>query len=145
MKKAIIFLLVMLPMMVMSQTVVKGYYKNFAGAAEDTLTSSVTKSWIIDVGNTGGWSGKVYDVTFQILNDKVTDSLYYTLKFYPSVDGITFPRQATDSTAVVKAIVDRIYLKTLTAQSARYWRITEVATSLTQKSQVFGYVSLVVH
>lgn len=145
MKKAIIFLLVMLPMMVMSQTVVSGFYKAFAGATADTLTTGVTKTWVLDLGNTGAWSGKVYDITFHILNDKVTDSLYYALKFYPSVDGVTFARKCVDSTAVVKGVLDHVYQKTLTAQSARYWKVAEIAVAQDQKSRVYGYVSVKTH
>ena len=145
MKKAIIFLLVMLPMMVMSQTVVSGFYKAFAGTTADTLTTGVTKTWVLDLGNAGAWGGKAYDITFQVLNARSVDSIYYALKFYPSVDGVTFTRKCADSTAVVKGIVNHTYQTTLTAQTARYWKVAEIAVAHTQTSRVYGYVSVKTH
>jgi len=144
MKKAIIFLLVMLPIMVMSQTVT-GYYKTFAGAAVDTMTTGVTKTYLLDLGNAGGWSGKVYDIKFQILNDLTSGTNKFTVKLYSSVDGVTFTRSAQDSSDLYDSSADIVHFKELTAQSARYWRVVEIGHATTQLSRIYGYVYVKTH
>lgn len=145
MKKAIIFILVMLPMMVMSQTVVTGYYKTFAGAAVDTMTTGVTKTYLLDLADNGGWSGKVYDIKFQILNDLTSGTNKFTVKLYRSVDGVTFTRAAADSSALYDSSSDIVHFKELTAQSCRYWRVVEIGHATTQHSKIYGYVYVTKH
>jgi hypothetical protein len=144
MKKAIIFLLVMLPIMVMSQTV-SGYYKTFAGAAVDTMTTGATKTYLLDLGNAGGWAGKVYDIKFQILNDLTSGTNKFTVKLYSSVDGVTFTRAAQDSSALYDSSADIVHFKELTAQSARYWRVLEIGHATTQLARIYGYVYVKQH
>jgi len=138
MRKYIILLLVMLPVMVIGQTTIKRY-GTFAGAAADTLTTGVTKSYTLDLTY---WQGKTYDVTFQVFNDYASDSTYYTLKFYKSNDGVTYSATATDSTAVVKSVVDQVYQVDLSNQTARYWKVVEVGAAQDQKSKIYGYVNV---
>jgi hypothetical protein len=144
MKKAIILLLVMLPVMVMSQTV-SGYYKAFAGAAADTMTTGVTKTYLLDLGNEGGWAGKVYDIKFQVFNDLTSGTNKFTIKLYPSVDGTTFARTAADSSALYDSAADIVHFKEFTAQSARYWRVVEIGHATAQLSRIYGYVYVTQH
>jgi len=143
MKKILFILLAMaLTMGAVGQTVVKGNYQAFAGATADTLTASVTKSYVLDLGSTGGWAGKVYDCTIEVWNDYQSDSLTYGYKIYRSNDGVNWPRTAVDSVTAVttKGVADKNFQAALTAQTARFLKVSLIATSQTQKSNIYGYI-----
>ncbi|MFA5401446.1 MAG: hypothetical protein WC359_13435 [Dehalococcoidia bacterium] len=145
MKRLVLLLLLVLPLIAVGQTVVNGNYKAFAGTAADTLTTGVTKSYTLDLGATGAWSGKVYDITIQVWNDYVSDSLKFTTKVYHSVDGTHWNATATDSSDLVLSKADQVYYKTIEAQSARYWKVSQIAETEDQKSKINGYVYLNKH
>jgi hypothetical protein len=126
------------------QTAINGYYKTFAGTAADTLTASVTKAYTLDMGYTGSWQGKVYDYTIQLFSDYVSGTSTFTVKLYESVDGTNWTATALDSLSKVHAS-DFNYVKTMSSRTARYIKVSAIATSATQKSSLYGYISVGKH
>jgi hypothetical protein len=146
MKKLIILLMaVSLFGVTYGQTVsatVKGNYLNFvAGTA---AIQSETRTFVLDLGNAGGWAGKSYDYTIQLFCDQQSGTPTCTTYLYESVDGVTVPATALDSLAKNHAS-DFVYVKTQSSRAARYIVLKTVNTSATQNYKMYGYISVAKH
>jgi hypothetical protein len=121
---------------------VKGNYLRFVNA--DTLIQSETETYTLDMGYAGGWAGKSYDYTIQLFVDKNSGTPTLTTYLYESVDGVTMPATALDSLSKSHAS-DFVYVKSMSSRSARYIILKTVATSATQNSYLYGYISVGKH
>lgn len=122
--------------------VVKGNYLRFVNA--DTLLQSETETYTLDMGYAGGWAGKSYDYTIQLFADLTSGTETFTTYLYESVDGVTVPAAALDSLSKSHAS-DFVYVKSMSSRSARYIILKTVATSATQNSKLYGYISVGKH
>jgi len=71
----------------------------------------------------------------------VSGTATYALKLYESVDGATWTATCLDSVSKSHAS-DFVYVKLMNARTARYVKIAAIATSATQKSTLYGYISV---
>ena len=146
MKRAIILLMVVsLFGVTYGQTATatcNGNYLRFINGT--TMIQSETRTQVIDMGFAGGWAGKSYDYTIQLFADIQSGTETFTTYLYESVDGVTVPATALDSLAKNHAS-DFVYVKSMSSRSARYIILKTVATSATQNSKLYGYISVGKH
>lgn len=147
--KKLCFILALLSVAVITMaqttTVVNSNYKTFAGAASDTITTGVTKSYILDLTQSSfPFKGSVYDYTIQVFGDHVSGTDEYTVKVHESLNGTTWGATAIDS-LYIKGGSDHNYLVTKTSRTARYIKVSVVGAVATQKARLYGYANFGKH
>ena len=149
MKKLVfIFALLSVALISMAQTttVVNSSYKAFAGAASDTITTGVTKTYILDLSQTSfPYKGAVLDYSIQIFGDHISGTDEWACKVWESLDGTSWPATAVDSVTSLKSAADHVYMTTQVSKTARFIKVSVIGASATQKFKVYGHLNIGKH
>lgn len=131
-----ITVMLLIGMISMAQTKI-GTYGTFAGTAADTLTASATKSYTLEFKTID----KDLGASIQLWTDLVSGTATFGWKLYASNDGVNWPATAADSVAAAKSHAsDFTTVINLATVIGRYYKLSVIATSATQKSLIYGYV-----
>lgn len=139
-------MLIALGAMAQTTTVVNSYYKTFAGAASDTITTGVTKTYILDLSQSSfPFRGQVYDYTIHVLGDHISGTDEWACKVWESLDGTSWPATAVDSVTSLKSAADHVYMVTKTSRTARFIKVSVIGAAAAQKFKIYGYANFGKH